>query len=115
MRTSWEKLTQYVGTTYGQDIRNDLENKTPINFTEPNHSAAVLVRHAALEEVTRAGQNNLKVARRSQVPVLEAAVTAGIDADAPMKLSMLQNYIAQADFEMAQDVPIKMNDYEKTQ
>jgi alpha-glucuronidase len=25
MRTSWEKLTQYVGATYGQDISNELQ------------------------------------------------------------------------------------------
>ncbi len=24
MRTSWEKITEYVGTTYGQDISNKL-------------------------------------------------------------------------------------------
>jgi hypothetical protein len=27
MRTSWEKLVQYVGTNYGQDINNALQNK----------------------------------------------------------------------------------------
>ena len=26
-RTSWEKLVQYVGTNYGQDISNELQNK----------------------------------------------------------------------------------------
>jgi hypothetical protein len=28
MRTSYEKLIQYVGTTYGQDISDELHNKT---------------------------------------------------------------------------------------
>jgi hypothetical protein len=28
MRTSGEKLVQYVGTNYGQDINNELQNKT---------------------------------------------------------------------------------------
>jgi hypothetical protein len=27
MRTLWEKLVQYVGTNYGQDISNELQNK----------------------------------------------------------------------------------------
>jgi hypothetical protein len=29
MRTSWEKLVQFVGTNYGQDISNELQNKIP--------------------------------------------------------------------------------------
>jgi hypothetical protein len=28
MRTSWEKLIQFVGTNYGQDIGNELQNKS---------------------------------------------------------------------------------------
>jgi hypothetical protein len=29
MRTSWEKLVQFVGTNYGQDKSNELQNKIP--------------------------------------------------------------------------------------
>jgi len=38
MRTSWEKLVQYVGTSYGQDISNELQNKTLVVIPEPAHS-----------------------------------------------------------------------------
>jgi hypothetical protein len=31
MRTSWEKLVQFVGTNYGQDISNELQNKIPVD------------------------------------------------------------------------------------
>jgi hypothetical protein len=30
MRTSWEKLAQYVGTNYGQDISNEFQNKITV-------------------------------------------------------------------------------------
>ena len=40
VRTSWEKLVQYVGTTYGQDISNELLNKTELTLAEPTHTAA---------------------------------------------------------------------------
>ena len=30
MRTSYEKLVQYVGTNYGQDIANELQNKAAV-------------------------------------------------------------------------------------
>jgi hypothetical protein len=46
MRTSWEKLVQFVGTNYGQDISNDLQNKIPVTLSEPVHTPEVLARHA---------------------------------------------------------------------
>ena len=33
-RSSWEKLVQYVGTDYGQDISNELQNKLTVNLVE---------------------------------------------------------------------------------
>ena len=55
------------------------------------------------------------MAHRVQENMLQQAVTAGTDLEAPMKLAILQNEIAQADFDMAQEVPIKMSNSEKTQ
>jgi len=41
MRTSWEKLTHYVGTTFGQDICNELTNKRTVVLPVPTQSATV--------------------------------------------------------------------------
>ena len=38
MRTTWEKIVQYVGTTYRQDISNELQNKTRVTLAEPAQS-----------------------------------------------------------------------------
>ena len=46
MRTSWEKLVQFMGTNHGQDIRNELQNKIPVILSEPVHTPEVLARHA---------------------------------------------------------------------
>ena len=46
MQTSWEKLVQFVGTNYGQDISNELQNKIPVMLTKPVHTPEVLARHA---------------------------------------------------------------------
>ena len=46
MRTSWEKLVQFVGTNYGQDISNELQNKIPVTLPKPVHTPEVLARHA---------------------------------------------------------------------
>jgi hypothetical protein len=46
MRTAWEKLVQFMGTNYGQDISNELQNKIPVILSEPVHTPEVLARHA---------------------------------------------------------------------
>jgi hypothetical protein len=115
MRTSWEKLIQYVGTNYGQDISNELQNKMTVTIVEPVYTPEVLARHAIRETMIRVGQANIQTARQAQRTILQAAVTAGIDVDAPMKLALLQNDIAQGGFESQVDVPIELTDSEKTQ
>ena len=62
----------------------------------------------------RTGQSNIQTARETQKIILEAAVAAGIDDAAPMKLPILENEIAQGDYEVIVDIPIVMTDSEKT-
>jgi hypothetical protein len=42
MRNSWENLAQYVGTNYGQDISNELQNKITVILVKPVHTDDVL-------------------------------------------------------------------------
>ena len=51
MRTSWEKLVQYVGMNYGQDISNELQNKTTVILPEPTHTDNVIQRHTQREQM----------------------------------------------------------------
>ena len=116
MRTSWEKLVQYVGTTFGSNISNKLQNKTTVVLQEPEHSQAVMTRHAARETMVRAGQLNLQAARQTQRVTLQRQIEtdADIDTDAPLKLAILENKIAQGDFDALEAVPMKLTDTEKT-
>ena len=41
-RSSWEKLVQYVGTNYGQDIINELQNKLTFNLVEPVYAPELI-------------------------------------------------------------------------
>jgi hypothetical protein len=115
MRSSWEKQVQYVGTTFGQDIANELHNKTTVVLAEPVHTTAVMTRHAARVQMVRAGQANLQIARRAQQAILELAVQANTDPEAPMRLAILNNAIAEAEFEQTMEVPIDLTASEKTQ
>jgi len=115
MRTSWEKLVQYVSTNYGQDISNELQNKLTVTLVEPVHMIEVLRRHIVCEQMIRTGQGNIQQARRAQQAILQTAVNAGVDLEAPMKLAILQNEIPQGDFAANVDVPVELTDSEKTQ
>jgi hypothetical protein len=115
MRTSWEKITEYVGATYGQDISNELGNKTTVIIATPVHTDTVLQRNAARETIIRNGQNNMQTARRVGEVLLQAAVTAGTDPRAAMDLALLQNQIAQGDYELNEPIEIQLNESEKTQ
>jgi hypothetical protein len=45
MRTTQEKIRQYVGIKYGEDIANELVNKVTVTIPPPVYSTAILPRH----------------------------------------------------------------------
>jgi hypothetical protein len=115
MRTSWEKLAQYVGTNYGQDIIYEFQNKITVILINPVHTDDVLMKHSLRETMIRNDQMNIQRSRKAQETILEAAVQAGLDMEAPMKLALLQNEIAQGDFSANVEVSIVLNDSHNTQ
>ncbi len=114
MRT-WEKLVQYYGTNYGQDICNELQNKLTVTLAQPVHTPAVLTRLTTRELMIHTGQLVRQQARLAQRTILEAAVTTAADPEAPMKIAILNNAIAEGDFQQNVEVNIEMLDSEKTQ
>jgi hypothetical protein len=93
-RTSWEKLVQYGGTNYGQEINKEFQNKVWVVLTGPVHTEDGLARHSVREVMIRNGQLNIQQARQAQETILKASVQAGTYMDAPMKFAILQNEIA---------------------
>ena len=58
----------------------------------------------------RTGQANIQTARETQKTMMEASVITGIDDTNPKKLAILENKIAQGDYEVNVDVLIIMTD-----
>ena len=58
----------------------------------------------------RTVQSNIQTYRATHRTILEASVTAGIDDADPMNLEILENDIAQGDYEENVDVPNIMTD-----
>ena len=57
MRTSWEKITEYVGTLYGQDVSKELQKKATVAIAEPTLLPAILQHTTAAREIViRNGQ-----------------------------------------------------------
>jgi hypothetical protein len=115
MRLSWEKLVHYVGTNYGQNSSNELQNKITAIIVKPVHTDDVMARHGVREVMIQSGQMNIQRARKSQENILQATVDKGEDMDAPMNLAILQNEIAQGEFATNIEVPVELNDSQKTQ
>ena len=116
MRTSWEKLTEHVGSTHGQDISNELQNKTTVLLAEPVHPPVILLRNQARETVIRAGQDRIQAARRASQASLEAEIALGSDIRANnIELAGLINDIEEADLTKLKPIEIHLTDSEKTQ
>jgi hypothetical protein len=104
-----------VGTNYGQDISNELQNKILVILSEPVHTPEVLARHAICEQMVRTREENLQQAHLSKRVILETAAALGADPDAPMQLVILDNEIAEENYKQNNEVPIEMLDLEKMQ
>jgi hypothetical protein len=114
MRILQEKIAQYIGAKYGEDIANKLQNKTRIVLSAPAYPSMTMTRHALWIALVRSQQAAMSTARLSSRTSLEAEIAfAPGNRSLVMELAKLNQDIAQADFEAAQVVPIELNDQEQ--
>jgi len=109
-----EKLIQYVGTKYGEDIASELENRVPIVNTPPQHTTEVLRKHAAKVTLKRTQQNALLGAHQTMAANLQAQM-ANPDPARTLELVEINNTIAQLQHDLAEDIPIKLDKEEKVE
>jgi hypothetical protein len=109
MRTTQEKIAQYVGIKYGEDIANELTNKTTVTVAPPVYSLAILLRHQEWENV-RKKQKNVKTALNAKLIQLKAAATVDQDvvANADTK-----NLIDDVKYQQGQEVPSNLTASER--
>jgi hypothetical protein len=108
-----EKITNYVGTNYGQDICTELRNKTSLIIPEPTHTADIMARYTKQSKVTRDNQTDLQAAREEQFRDLQDEIRAG-NKSAKMPLAHLKAEIKAAEYMMTLDIPIDLTEAEKT-
>ena len=82
---------------------------------EPEYELAILTRHGARETMVRDGQANLRASRELQRASLQTMMDAGnAPADTPFKLAVVENEIAQGDFDAISPVSVVLTDAKKT-
>ncbi len=74
MRTMQEKIGQYFGIKYGEDIANKLTNKTMVTIPPPVYSTAILLRHQEWERHVRRKQMNMRTALDAKLAQLQSAL-----------------------------------------
>ncbi len=114
MQILQEKIAQYIGARYGEDIANELQDKTMIVLSAPAYPSTTMTQHALRITLVRSQQVAMSIEWLLSRTSLETEIAlAPGNRSLVMELVKLNQDIAQVDFEVAQDVPIKLNDQEQ--
>ena len=107
MRNSWEKIVHHVGTIHGEDISNELLNRTHLEIPKPVYEQDILDKHA-VDEARRVIQHDrVQRARNAKATILRQLAAEG-DLDAGLPLAELENIIEEADYEFSIPMPITL-------
>jgi hypothetical protein len=113
MRITQEKIQQYVGIKYGEDIANELKNRVQVVIDQPEYTQAIKTRHVAYETLVRQKQSNLLAAMQTQLANLQLQVAAGAaDTEMLLAIAKLENEIADLEYESLQEVPYMLTSEE---
>jgi LPS O-antigen subunit length determinant protein (WzzB/FepE family) len=104
-----EKIGQYNGIKYGEDLANKLTNKTLVTIPPPVYSTAILLRHQEWERQVRRKQMNMKTALDAKLAQLQSA--SGIQ-DA-VAIAEVKNPVKDVAYHQGQEVPYNLTDSEK--
>jgi len=70
MRITQEKIQQYAGIKYGEDIANELKNRVQVVIGQPEYTQAIKTRHIGYETLVRQKQSNLRAAMKLSLLIL---------------------------------------------
>ena len=72
MRATQEKIAQYLGVKYGEDISNELTNKTTVVIPPPVYSQAILQKHQEWEAHVCKKQTKVKAVLEAKLRRMQA-------------------------------------------
>ena len=104
MRTTWDKIVSFAGTTYAVEIKNELLYKEPFILPEPEHTQTVLDDHKETVRIT--GINNARTIAAQEAATILLLSQAATSASATLELARLQNQIAEEAHKSTKPLPI---------
>jgi hypothetical protein len=108
LRTTQEKIAQYVGSKYGEDIANEVTNKQAVVVPPPQYSAAIMTRHQEWERHVRSKQTRVKAALTAKLGQLQAAAVQDI-----VEIAEVENQIEDITYQQGKDVPYSLTKEEE--
>jgi hypothetical protein len=108
-----EKIQQYAGIKYGEDIVNELKNQVQVVIDQSEYTQAIKTRHVGYEALVWQKQSNLLAAMQTQLANLQLQVAAGTtDTKMLLAIAKLENEITNLMYESLQEVPYKLTSEE---
>ena len=112
-RNTLKQIVKHTGTTYGQEIRNELHNRIVVVIAKPQHTVDVLRKHAAKVSLRDNNFQIIKDARISKEAILITAAQTNTDLAIP--LAELHNDIADAAAKHSEPLDIILNGDDKVE
>jgi hypothetical protein len=109
MRTTQEKIGQYIGIKYGEDIANELVNKVTVTIPPPVYSTAILLRHQEWERHVRRKQMKMRTAMDAKLAQLQSAS----ETQDAVAIAKVENQVDDIAYHQGQEVPYNLINSEK--
>jgi hypothetical protein len=114
MKTTQEKIADYVGIKYGDDVASELINRVRIILAPPEYPAEASKRHDADKLVIKQQRVNTLKAKKSILSTLEGQLLATpTDTKVMNDKAVVENEIIQLEHLMKKEIPIELTKQEE--
>ena len=114
MKTTQEKIADYVGIKYGDDVASELINRVRVILAPPEYPAEATERHVADKLVIEQQRANTLKAKKSILSTLEGQLLATpTDTKVMNDKAVVENEIIQLEHLMKKEIPIELTKQEE--
>jgi hypothetical protein len=114
MKTTQEKISEYVGIKYGDDVANELINRVRVVLAPPDYPDDAKIRHVADRKIIEQQRENTLKAKKSILGTLESQLLATpTDTKVMNDKAVVENEIIQLEHLMKKEIPIELTKQEE--
>ena len=103
MRNSWARIVHHIGTIMGQEISNELQNKTEFIIKKPEYTQVIKDKNVIDEARQLLQYNRIHAAQTTKLTALTTLATGG-DATAGLELAILQNEMEEEAYKILHSI-----------